>query len=165
MCDIGTMIQAGAGIIEKKAEIDENNRKSAANRQSAIASYNGEQDAEQQRYRDANYAAVESAYELHLSNKADLAKATNQAADSGVYGISINEGFFAIVNKGGREDNRFYKELESRRTQFGLDLASLHAKTHGQINSAPQDNSSPLSGALPAIGNAASNGKFDQYLA
>ena len=36
MCDIGTALSVGAGIVEKQAEINENNRLSERNRASAI---------------------------------------------------------------------------------------------------------------------------------
>tara|TARA_R100000951_G_scaffold110596_1_gene108705 strand:- start:8656 stop:9153 length:498 start_codon:yes stop_codon:yes gene_type:complete len=165
MCDIGTAISVGAGIIEKQAEISENNARSARTRKSAIGSLNAESDAEQQKFADDNTAAVQEAYELHLTNAFDRSVAMNQAADSGVYGTSVNEGLFATINKGAREDNRFYQELRSRQSQFAINMASLEANTISQINSAPRDNSSPLMGAIAPMSKAASDGKFDEYLA
>jgi len=163
MCDIGTALSMGAGIVEKQAEINENNRLSERNRASAIASNNNESDAAQQQFSDENIQAVQEAYELHLANRYDASKVMNQAADSGVYGTSVNEGLFAVVNKGAREDNRFYQELQSRQTQFAINMAGLEAKVTSQINSAPKDNSSPLMGAVAPASKAASDGKFDQF--
>jgi len=163
MCDIGTVLAMGAGIVEKQAEKNEQNALSARNRASAIKSNNNESDAAQQQFSDENIQAVQEAYELHLANRYDASKSINQAADSGVYGTSVNEGLFAVVNKGAREDNRFYQELQSRQTQFAINMAGLEAKVTSQINSQPKDNSSPLMGAVAPAGKAASDGKFDQF--
>lgn len=164
MCDIGTALQVAGGVIEKQAEIAENNARSARTRRSAIKSLNAEADAEQQRFADDNVAAVQEAYELHLTNAYDRSVAMNQAADSGVYGTSVNEGLFATINKGAREDNRFYQELRSRQSQFAINMASLEADTISRINSAPRDNSSPLMGAIAPLSKAAGDGKFDGQL-
>jgi len=153
----------GAGIVEKQAEKNEQNALSARNRASAIKSNNNESDAAQQQFSDENIQAVQEAYELHLANRYDASKSINQAADSGVYGTSVNEGLFAVVNKGAREDNRFYQELQSRQTQFAINMAGLEAKVTSQINSQPEDNSSPLMGAVAPAGQAAGDGKFDEF--
>ena len=164
MWDVGTAASVGMGVMEKQAEKREQNRLSAANRRSAIDSMNNESEAQQQRFAEDNVSAVQQAYELALQGRADQATTLNQAADSGVVGTSVNEGFFAVVNKTARETNRFHQELRSRKDQFSINMASLEANATNQINSAPRNNSNPLMGAVVPIAKGFSDGKFDSIL-
>lgn len=164
MCDIGTAISIGASAYAANEEEKANNRMSAANRRSAISSMNNEANSEQIRFEEENRGAVQEAYELALEGRANEAKFLNQAAISGVAGLSVNEGLFAVKNKNARTNAKFNQEQDSRLAQFDTTMQGLTAKTANQINSVPLQQGGAMNAAIAGIGGAAANGKLDEYL-
>lgn len=164
MCDAGTMLSAGASVFEKMEQQRATNEHAAKTRANAVRAQNDEGDSAQQRFVEDNRTAVQEAYEAALEGRQTLSSQINQAADSGVMGISVNDVLFAQTGSNARKDNKFVQELNSRKTQFEINMAGLGSQTQNQINSAPVDNSNPLMGAVAPLGQAAQGGKFDSFL-
>lgn len=164
MCDAGTMLSAGASVFEKMEQQRATNEHAAKTRANAVRAQNDEGDSAQQRFTEDNRTAVQEAYEAALEGRQTLSSQINQAADSGVMGISVNDVLFAQTATNARVSNKFDQELRSRKTQFEINMAGLGATTQNQINSAPVDNSNPLMGAVAPLGQAAQSGKFDSFL-
>lgn len=164
MCDIGTAISIGASAYAANEEEKAANTMSAQNRASAISSMNNQAATEQLRFEEENRGAVQEAYELALEGRANEATFLNQAAISGVTGISVNEAFFGVQNKNARTNNKFFQEQKSRKTQFGINMSGLQAQTANQINSVPQQTGGVANALIGAGGQAAADGKFDDLL-
>lgn len=164
MCDAGTMLKAGASVLEQAEKQRQTNEHAARTRASAVAAQNDEGDSAQQRFVEDNRTAVQEAYEAALEGRQTLSSQINQAADSGVMGISVNDVLFAQTGTNARKDNKFTQELQSRKTQFEINMAGLSAQTQNQINSAPVDNSNPLMAAVSPIASGVSDGAFDGML-
>lgn len=164
MCDAGTMLSAGASVFEKMEKQRVTNEHAAKTRANAVRAQNDEGDSAQQRFVEDNRTAVQEAYEAAMEGRQTLSSQINQAADSGVMGISVNDVLFAQTGANARKDNKFDQELKSRKTQFDINMAGLSATTQNQINSAPVDNSNPLMAAAGPIAGGFSDGKFDSML-
>jgi len=164
MCDIGTAISIGASAYAANEEEKAANKMSAQNRSSAISSMNNQAATEQLRFEEENRGAVQEAYELALEGRASEATFLNQAAISGVTGISVNEAFFGVQNKNARTNNKFIQEQQSRKTQFGINMSGLQAQTANQINSVAEQSGGVANALLEGGGTAAGKGKLDKYL-
>lgn len=164
MCDAGTMLKAGASVLEQAEKQRQTNEHAARTRAAAVRAQNDEGDSAQQRFVEDNRTAVQEAYEAALEGRQTLSSQINQAADSGVMGISVNDVLFAQTGTNARKDNKFTQELQSRKTQFEINMAGLGAQTQNQINSAPVDNSNPLMAAVSPIASGVSDGAFDGML-
>jgi hypothetical protein len=166
MCEPATIAMIGMSAISAGAGAMQQNAASDANRESAINSMNIEQQATTDQYIEQSRAAVEEGYELVLEGRSQEAQFLNMAAESGVQGISVNEGFFSVANANARTDARFAREAESRRLQTNLNMKGIRATAANRINSQPKTSilGATLTGAASGAGAAAGAGKFDKIL-
>ena len=166
MCDIGTALKVGGAVMEKKAEMDEQNARAAATSRSAINSMNVQGSQANVKFEEENRTALQEAYDLAMQNRANEAKFLVQAVENGVEGISVNEGYLALKNTSARGNIRFDQEAESRKAAHMNQMAGLAAQAGSRINAAAPTTSMGdvlLAGATTGISAASDAGYFEDF--
>lgn len=164
MCDIGTALKVGAVVMQGMGEKRDQERHAAATHRNAVASMNNEAEQANIKLEEENREALQEAYDLALKNRAHEASFLVQAAENGVSGISVNEGWLALRNASARADHRYEAETQSRLAAHQSHLDALLAKAGGRINAAAPTKSGSdvlLGAAGVGIEGASASGAFD----
>ena len=161
MCDVGTALKMGGAIMSKMGEKRDQEQHYQNTYAASVNSMNSQGDQANLKFEEENRTALEEAYDLALENRANQASFLVQAVENGVTGISVNEGFFALVNKGGRSRNRAEQEVRSRKAAHNQHLLALQSQAASRINSAAPTTSSGdvlMAGASAGIQGAQEGG-------
>lgn len=164
MCDIGTALKVGGAMMQAQAQKRDEEAHLARTQAAATASMNSQAAQANLKLEEDNRTAIQEAYDLSLKSRAHEASFLVQAAENGVMGISVNEGFMALKNNSARSSIRHRQEVESRKAAHLAHLDGLRAQAGGRINAAAPTTSTSdilMEGAGIAAQGAHEAGLFD----
>ena len=158
MCD-PTMMAVGKVGVAAMAEgerVREQNLASSKNSMAARTAATNENMSTTQRYVQDQRSLIQAGMDSVLEGRAAEALAYTSASENGVQGTSVNEVIMEKRALEGRNSNRSQQEMESLKTNTGIDFSNIDTKRQNRENSVPRTKFS-----MVKIAGAAANAASD----
>ncbi len=140
MCDPTMMAvgKVGAAVIGEQERVREQNEAHAKNSMAARTAATNENMSTTQRYVQDQRSLIQAGLDSVLEGRAAEALAYTSAIENGVQGTSVNEVIMEKRALEGRNQNRSQQEMDSLRTNVGIDFTNIDAKRQNRENSVPR---------------------------
>ena len=158
MCD-PTLLAIGKVATTAMAEgerVREQNEANARNTAAARAASSDSQQSTVARYVEDQRSLIQAGLDSTLEGREAEALAYTSAIESGVQGTSVNEVIMEKRALEARNANRSKQEMDSLRTNVGIDFANIDAQRQSRENSVPRTKFSMAKIAGSAVGAASS---------
>ena len=140
MCDPTMMAigKVGAAVIGEQERVKEQNEAHAKNSMAARTAATNENMSTAQRYVQDQRGLIQAGLDSVLEGRSAEALAFTSAVENGVQGTSVNEVIMEKRALEGRNQNRSQQEMESLRTNVGIDFTNIAARRQNRENSVPR---------------------------
>ncbi len=140
MCDptMMAMGKVGAAVIGEQERVREQNEAHAKNSMAARVGATNENMSTAQRYVQDQRSLIQAGLDSVLEGRSAEALAFTSAVENGVQGTSVNEVIMEKRALEGRNQNRSQQEMESLRTNVGIDFTNIDARRQNRENSVPR---------------------------
>lgn len=158
MCDPTMMAigKVGTAVMKESARVSEQNTASAKNSMASRIAASNENMSTTQRYIQDQRSLIQSGLDSVLEGRAAEALAFTSAIENGVQGTSVNEVIMEKRSLEGRNASRLDAEMDSLRTNVGIDYTNIDARRQNRENSVPRT-SFQIAGIAGAAADAASS--------
>jgi hypothetical protein len=140
MCDPTMMAMGKVGVaaFAEGERVREQNEAHAKNSMAARTAATNENMSTTQRYVQDQRSLIQAGMDSVLEGRAAEALAYTSAVENGVQGTSVNEVIMEKRALEGRNSNRSQQEIESLRTNTGIDFSNIDTKRQNRENSVPR---------------------------
>lgn len=147
--------KVGAAVMKESARVSEQNNASAKNSMASRMAATNENSSTTQKYIEDQRSLIQAGLDMVLEGRSAEALAYTSAVENGVQGTSVNEVIMEKRALEGRNASRSEAEMDSLRTNVGIDYTNIDARRQSRENSVPRTKFS-MAGISGAVGDAAS---------
>lgn len=130
--------KVGVAVMSENERVNEQNTASAKNSMASRTAATNENLSTTQRYVQDQRSLIQAGMDSILEGRAAEALAYTSAIENGVQGTSVNEVIMEKRALEGRNSNRSQQEMESLRTNVGIDFTNIDARRQNRENSVPR---------------------------